>query len=155
MILPDVIMITARLNHLHDRHLTAFTSFQQKPQWAKLHLNSRTLLTRFLPLSRTNLQKQMTTRHIKYRTSDFPFLLCILYVLVLFFFQVIIFAIPFMVNDSFPWSTVFLNFSAGKYSKSGPSCNDLGSITYQVRRSSKDTIFPVSPNPELTNEKFR
>ena len=78
-----------------------FHSFRRKPQLAKSHLNFRTLLTRFLSLSRTNSQKQRTTHHIKYRTSAFPFLLCILYVLVLFFFQVIIFVVLVMVNDLF------------------------------------------------------
>ena len=110
-------MIPARLNHLHDRHLTAFTSFQQKPQWAKSHLNFRTLLTRFLPLSRTNLQKQMTIHHIKYRTSAFPFLLCILYVLVLFCFQVFIFAMLSIVNDLFPWMIFPLTFEFSVYSR--------------------------------------
>ena len=122
MILPDVIVINACLSHYHDGLRKAFIALgegpglQHQPLLAKSRLCFRTLLTRFLPLSRTNSQKQRTTHHIKYRTSAFPFLLCILYVLVLFCFQVIIFIMPSMVNDLFPWMIFPLAFEYSIYS---------------------------------------
>ena len=123
MILPDSLVIKAALDHHHDGLRKAFIALgegpglQHQPQLAKSRFCFRTLLTRFLSLSRTNSQKQRTTHHIKYRTSAFPFLLCILYVLVLFCFQVIIFAMPSMVNDLFPWMIFRHAFEYSVYSR--------------------------------------
>ena len=158
MILPDVIVINACLSHYHDGLRKAFIALgegpglQHQPQLAKSRFCFRTLLTRFLSLSRTNSQKQRTTHHIKFRTSAFPFLLCIRYVLVLFCFQVFIFAMLSIVNDLFPWMIFRLAFEFSVYSRFDFVrmiwvLHNL--IISEIRRS---RTFPVS---HLQTKKFR
>ena len=162
MILPDSLVIKAALDHHHDGLRKAFIALgegpglQHQPLLAKSRFCFRTLLTRFLPLSRTNSQKQRTTHHIKFRTSAFPFLLCILYVLVLFCFQVFIFAMLSIVNDLFPWMIFPLTISIERNILVRTlSLQSRFGYTLSFPRYSTDTGFPIPPSPAFLNEKFR